>query len=82
MSKNRVKTNLIHVKNKVTHEISREKKTGKLFIKNTDIEVRPDRVCRKEQNPKKLKSYDFSKPYQAQDLGDEWSDYAWTANNF
>lgn len=28
------------------------------------------------------KSYDFSKPFQAQDLGDEWSDYAWSANDF
>lgn len=26
--------------------------------------------------------YDFSKPYQAQDLGDEWSDYAWSADDY
>jgi len=86
MSKNRTKTNLIHEKNKVRHEISREKKTGKFFIKNTDIEVSPDRLCRKEQNPKKIKlkknNYDFDKPYHAQSLGDEWSDYAWSANDF
>lgn len=31
---------------------------------------------------KKPKSYDFSKPYQAQDLGDEWDDYAWSADDF
>jgi len=30
----------------------------------------------------KRQSYDFDKPYQAQDLGDEWSDYAWSANDF
>jgi hypothetical protein len=28
------------------------------------------------------KSYDFSKPFQAQDLGEEWDDYAWSANDF
>lgn len=31
----------------------------------------------------KVKSnWDFSKPMDAQDLGDEWDDYAWTADDF
>ena len=81
MSKNRAKTSLIHVKDNIKHEISREKKTGKLFIKNTDIEVSPSKVCRKI-NYKSSANYDFSKPYQAQDLGDEWSDYAWSSDDF
>ena len=34
------------------------------------------------QTNKKQKSYDFSKPYQAQDLGEEWDDYAWSGNDF
>ena len=27
-------------------------------------------------------TYDFNKPMFAQDLGDEWDDYAWTADDF
>lgn len=27
-------------------------------------------------------AYDFEKPYQAQDLGPEWDDYAWSADDF
>lgn len=26
--------------------------------------------------------YDFSKPYQAQDMDPEWDDYAWSADDF
>lgn len=36
----RVKTNKVHCdKDGVIHEVSREKKTNKFFIKNTQIEV-------------------------------------------
>ncbi len=85
MSKNRKKTNLIHVKNKIKHEISKDVNIGKYYIKGTDIEIPENRLCRSNQNPKKLNkthNYDFSKPYIAQDLGDEWSDYAWSADDF
>ena len=27
-------------------------------------------------------NYDFSKPSEAQDLGEEWDDYAWSADDF
>lgn len=81
MSKTRNKTSLIHIKDGVKHEVSKEKKTGKLFIKTTDIEVAPNQVCRKN-NSAKSDNYDFSKPYQAQELGDEWSDYAWSADDY
>lgn len=27
-------------------------------------------------------SYDFNKPFDAQNLGDEWDDYAWSADDF
>lgn len=30
----------------------------------------------------KRKGYDFSKPYEAQGLGDEWDDYPWSADDF
>ncbi len=81
MSKNRSKTSLVHKKDKETFEISKEKSTGKYFIKNTDIEIPSDKLCRKSGG-KRSKNYDFNKPYQAQNLGDEWSDYAWIASDF
>lgn len=31
---------------------------------------------------KKESDYDFSKPFFAQDLGDEWDDYCWSADDF
>lgn len=34
------------------------------------------------QHNHKKKPYDFSKPYIAQDLGDEWDDYAWSADDY
>ena len=80
MSKNRIKTNLIHKKDGNIFELSKEKISGKLFIKNTNIEVAANKVTRKGANSKGV--YDFNKPYQAQDLGDEWDDYAWSGNDF
>lgn len=84
MSKNRKKCKLIHIKNKVVYSLSKEISTGKFFIKGTDIEVPENKVCRPNQNPQKLgkRNYDFDKPYHAQDLGDEWSDYAWSADDY
>ena len=79
MSKNRTKTSLIHKSGNQTFEISKEKTTGKLFIKNTDTEVSPDKVMRIS---KRKSNYNFSKPFQAQNLGDEWSDYAWSGSDF
>ena len=80
MSKNRVKTNFVHLQGNIVHNVSREKSTGKLFIKNTIVEVTNKVIHRNQLN--KNKTYDFSKPYQAQDLGDEWDDYAWSADDF
>lgn len=85
MSKNRKNSNLIHIKNKIVYKISKDRKTGKFFIRGTDIEVPDNKLCRPDQDPNKINkgsNYDFSKPYQAQDLGDEWSDYAWSADDF
>lgn len=82
MSKNRTKTNLVHKKGKVFFEISKEKATGKFFIKGTNEEVPENRICRKGQEPIKIGKYDFNKPYQAQDLGDEWDDYPWSADDY
>lgn len=79
MGNNRVKTNLKHFIKGVPHDISREKVTGKLFIKNTKIEVPTTKVILKQ---KAKGSYDYTKPSQAQNLGDEWSDYAWSADDF
>jgi len=88
MSKNRSKTQLVHKKGKEIHEISKEKATGKFFIKGTNIEVSENRLCRKGTVPtrnggtKAVKEYDFSKPSQAQELGDEWANYAWSADDY
>jgi len=79
MENDRSKTTLIHKKENLIFEVSREKSTGKLFIKNTDIEV-TGKVMRK--NSSENKGYDYSKPADAQDLGDEWDDYAWSADDF
>lgn len=74
---NRSKTNLVHNSNGEQHKVSKEKSTGKLFIQNTDIEV-TNQVSRMNSNS----GYDSSKPSQAQDLGDEWDDYAWSADDY
>ena len=79
MAKNRVKTNLLHFKDGNQYEVMREKSSGKLFIKNTEIEV-TGKVIR--NNQQKIKAYDFNKPFDAQDLGDEWDDYAWSGKDF
>lgn len=79
MAKNRVKTNLLHFKDGNQYEVMREKSSGKLFIKNTEIEV-TGKVIR--NNQQKTKAYDFNKPFDVQDLGDEWDDYAWSGKDF
>lgn len=81
MSKNRTKTNLIHKDGKEIFEVSRNKKTDKLYIKNTDIEV-TGKVMHKNQLKSKGENYDFSKPFQAQDLGSEWECYAWGGDDY
>lgn len=78
---NRNKTNLIHIKDGVKHQVSKEKSTGKLFIKHTQIEIAPTQV-RKNSPAQSKGGYDFSKPAQAQDLGDEWDDYAWSGDDY
>jgi hypothetical protein len=80
MSKNRKSTNLVHKKGKETFGISKEKNTGKFFIKGTETEIPSNKLSRKDGNHKS--NYDFNKPFQAQDLGDEWDDYAWGANDY
>lgn len=80
MSKNRKSTNLVHKKGKEIFDISKEKATGKFFIKGTTTEVSSNKLSRKSENKKS--NYDFNKPFQAQELGDEWSDYAWSANDY
>lgn len=83
MSVNRKKSGLIHIKNKEVFKLSKEIKTGKFFIRGTDIEVPENKICRPNQDLKKSKpSYDFSKPSQAQDLGDEWEHYAWSSDDY
>ena len=79
MAKNRTKTNLVHNSNGEQHRVSREKATGKLFIHNTTTEVPSNQVSKQGGNSS---GYDFSKPSQAQDLGDEWSDYAWSGDDY
>ena len=83
MSTNRKRSGLIHIKNKKVHKLSIEIATGKYFIRGTDIEVPQNRICRPEQNPKKLESkYNFDKPSHAQELDDEWDHYPWSADEF
>lgn len=77
MSKNRSKTGFIHIKDGISHSVSKCKKTNKLFIIGTDEEV-SGKVVPKNR----VKGYDFKKPFIAQDLGDEWDDYAWSADDF
>jgi hypothetical protein len=78
MSKNRSNTSLIHKVGKEIYEVSKEKGTGKLFIKNTFTEV-TGKVSHKYESKN---NYDESKPSQAQKLGDEWGDYAWSADDY
>lgn len=82
MSKNRSKTNLVTKKGKNFFELSKEKATGKFFIKGTDIEVSLNRICRKGQEPTKISKYNFDKPSFAQQLDDVWDHYAWSADDF
>jgi hypothetical protein len=35
-----------------------------------------------DANGNRRANYDFSKPYCAQGLGDEWGDYPWSADDF
>jgi len=81
MANNRVKSGLVHIKGKQVFDVSKEKETGKLFIKNTFTEVPTNQVTKKNGSTNN-KSYDFNKPSQSQNLGDEWSDYAWSGNDF
>jgi hypothetical protein len=82
MSKNRKPSGLIHQKNGVTYKLSKEIKTGKFFIRGTDIEVPPNKIRQPKNLGAKKSNYNFGKPFIAQDLGDEWSDYAWGADDY
>lgn len=85
MAKGRTKTGLVHKKGKEIFDISKQKSTGKYFIKGTDIEVSPDKLCRKGQVshlPEMRHNRNNQKPWHSEELGDEWSDYAWSANDF
>lgn len=83
MGKNRVKSGLVHIKNKVEFKVSKEKATGKFFIRGTNEEIPANRLCRPGQRPEaQQKKYNFEKPLQAQKLGDEWDHYAWSADDF
>ena len=77
----RKKTNLIHKAEGVIYEVSREVGTNKLFIKGTNTEVPPNKVNRKN-NQNSKENYDYAKPFDHQSQDDEWSDYAWSADDF
>ncbi len=83
MAKGRFKTGLVHKKGGEIFDISRERSTGKYFIRGTQIEVPADKLCKKGQE-KNLHKQKYNKdiPWHAQELGDEWSDYAWSANDY
>lgn len=76
----RKKTNLFHIRDKEKHEVTREVGTNKLFIKGTDKEVKPNQVC-KQRNIKESPTTSNQRPFVHEDLGDEWDDYAWTADD-
>lgn len=80
MGKNRKKTKLIHKRGKEVFEVSREKATGKFFITGTNEEVPADKLSYKK--PHSISNYDFNKPYIAQDLGDEFDYYPWSADDY
>jgi len=85
MSKNRQKSGLIHIKDGIALEVSKAVKTGKYFIKNTFEEVQRNQLKPKNHIGKKVfrkSNYNFSKPHQAQNLGDEWDHYAWGADDY
>lgn len=80
MASNRAKTNLVHVSKKETFDVSREKATGKLFIKNTDTEVRSDRVSRKGNEGHHSFGNSSNQSFDDEE-DDEWSDFAWTGDD-
>lgn len=84
MSKNRTPSGLVHKADGIIHKLSKERATGKFFIRGTNIEVPPDKIRRPENKGirHRKENYDFSKPSQAQDLGDEWDHYAWSADDY
>lgn len=83
MGKNRSKSGLVHIKNKVEYKVSKEKATGKFFIRGTNTEVPINRLCRPGQKPEaRQNNYNFAKPSDAQDLGDEWDHFAWTESDY
>ena len=83
MAKSRIKTNMIHIKNGEEFDVTKNKKTGVLYIKGTDQELERNQVrIRYNSHQHYKKDYDFNKPSFAQELGDEWDYYAWTADDF
>jgi hypothetical protein len=72
-------------------ELMKEKKKGLTSSKEINLAVNRARFeinlkygknWRERFKTNHKKSYDFSKPSQAQDLGDEWDHYAWTADDY
>jgi hypothetical protein len=78
----RKKTGLIHIKNNEEFDVNQDKVTLKYYIRNTDVEISSDKLTRKNNKLSKKSNYNFDKPYQAQELGDEWDHYCWGANDF
>jgi len=79
----RVKTNRVHYDdNGKKHEVSKEKGENKYYIKNTEIEVTGKTTFPKGHDKHYSNNYDYSKPFDAQNLGDEWDDYAWSGDDF
>lgn len=57
-----------------------DKVTGQQLINYLQSLKRNEK--RKNESQKKGSGYDFNRPFWAQDLGDEWDDYAWGADDF
>ena len=57
-----------------------DKVTGKQLINY--LQTLNHNEKRKNESKKKVGGYNFNRPFWAQDLGDEWEDYAWEADDF
>ena len=57
-----------------------DKVTGQQLINH--LQTLKHNEKRKNESQKKVSGYDFNRPFWAQNLGDEWDDYAWGADDF
>lgn len=79
----RSKTNKVHWDDQgKKHEVSKQKGEDRYFIKNTDVEVTGKVSLPNTGRGNKRSNYNFQRPSDAQHLGDEWDDYAWSADDF